>query len=73
MLRTARCYDTKTDSLVLGNVTTSWAYTRDQYRQAGMGELTEAIFDFARSLTKMKLDIAEYALLTAVAIFSGTL
>ncbi len=71
MLRTARRYDQKTDTIVLGNQMTSWAYNREAYKQAGIGSATDAIFDFAKSMSKMRVDNAEYALLTAVAIFSG--
>lgn len=72
-MRTAHRYDSKTDTIVLGNQTTSWAYNREAYKQAGMGSLTDAIFDFAKSMSKMRVDSAEYALLTAIAIFSGNL
>uniref|UniRef100_A0A914W4F0 Ecdysone receptor n=1 Tax=Plectus sambesii TaxID=2011161 RepID=A0A914W4F0_9BILA len=70
MMRTAHRYDSKTDTIVLGNQSTSWAYNRDAYKQAGMGSLTDAIFDFAKSMSKLRVDSAEYALLTAIAIFS---
>lgn len=71
MLRTSRRYDPKRDTIVLGNQTTSWAYNREAYKQAGIGVATDAIFDFAKSMAKLKVDNAEYALLTAVTIFSG--
>lgn len=66
-----RRYDQKTDSIVLGNACSSWAYTRESYRQAGIGTATDAIFEFANSLAKLKVDTSEFALLTAVTVFSG--
>ena len=72
MLRMCRRYDPKTDSITLGNANTSWAYTRDTYRAAGIGSATDAIFEFAKGLAKLKVDPSEFALLTAVTIFSGT-
>lgn len=71
MLKTAKRYDPKSDVIVLGNQTTSWSYTRDAYKQAGMGTATDAIFEFAKSMAKMRVDGVEYALLTAISIFSG--
>jgi hypothetical protein len=71
MLRTARQYDAKTDTIVMGNQCTSWAYNREAYKQAVIGAPTDAIFDFAKSMSKLRVDPAEYALLTAIAIFSG--
>jgi hypothetical protein len=71
MLRTAHGYDPVNDTITLGNARTKWTYTRATYRQAGVGRLTDAIFDFAASLRVMCIDDAEYALLTAIAIFSG--
>lgn len=71
MLSTARRYDPSKDQIVLGNAETSWAYDRTSYREAGIGAATEPIFDFAASLAKLGVDAPEYALLTAVAIFSG--
>lgn len=72
MLKTARRYDQKTDTIILGNRTTSWAYSRDAYKQAGMGSATDAIFEFAKSMARLRVDAAEFALLTAISIFSGT-
>ncbi|KFD47398.1 hypothetical protein M513_11709 [Trichuris suis] len=70
MLKTARRYDAKSDTIVLGNSHTSWAYNRQTYRQAGWGPATDAIFEFAKSLAKMRVDNAEFALLTAISVFS---
>lgn len=68
MLRAARRYDAKTDSIVFGN---NYPYTQSSYALAGLGDSAEVIFRFCRSLSKMKVDNAEYALLAAIAIFSG--
>lgn len=68
MLRMARKYDIHTDSIVFAN---NEPYTRDSYSIAGMGETIEDLLRFCRQMYTMKVDNAEYALLTAVVIFSG--
>ncbi|KAL1238774.1 Ecdysone receptor [Trichinella spiralis] len=70
MMKTARRYDIKSDTIVLGNNVTNWAYTRQTYRQAGWGTATDPIFEFAKSMAKLKVDNAEFALLTAISVFS---
>nr|XP_053634491.1 ecdysone receptor-like isoform X2 [Cherax quadricarinatus] len=67
MLRAARRYDSKTDSIVFGN---NFPYTQNSYELAGLGESAGTLFRFCRNLCKMKVDNAEYALLAAIAIFS---
>ncbi|MFH4975792.1 hypothetical protein AB6A40_002501 [Gnathostoma spinigerum] len=69
MLRTARFYDPSEDRVVLGNDSRQWHYGRKQYRSF-IGPLADAIFDFSHSISKMHLDQAEFALLSAIAIFS---
>ena len=69
MLRCARRYDASTDSIVFAN---NLPYTRDLYNMAGIGDTAEALFRFGRQMSVMKVDNAEYALLTAIVIFSGT-
>lgn len=68
MLRTARKYDMKTDSIVFAN---NQPYTRENYRSACMGDSADSIFHFCRNMCVLKVDNAEYALLTAIVIFSG--
>lgn len=68
MLRTARRYDMSTDTIVFAN---DQPYTRENYNSAGLGDCTNAIFHFCKQLCLMKVDNAEYALLTAIVIFSG--
>ncbi|KAK3880023.1 hypothetical protein Pcinc_015460 [Petrolisthes cinctipes] len=67
MLRAARRYDSKTDSIVFGN---NFPYTQHSYELAGLGESAASLFRFCRNMCKMKVDNAEYALLAAIAIFS---
>lgn len=68
MLRMARKYDASTDSIVFAN---NEPYTKDSYNVAGMGETIEDLLRFCRQMWAMKVDNAEYALLTAIVIFSG--
>ncbi|XP_046390481.1 ecdysone receptor isoform X3 [Ischnura elegans] len=67
MLRMARRYDVQTDSIVFAN---NQPYSRDSYSLAGMGETIEDLLRFCRQMYAMKVDNAEYALLTAIVIFS---
>lgn len=68
ILRCARRYDPKTDSILFAN---NSSYTRETYRIAGLGDTVDSIFRFGKTLCQMKIDNAEYALLTAIDIFSG--
>ncbi|KAL0268217.1 UNVERIFIED_CONTAM: hypothetical protein PYX00_010243 [Menopon gallinae] len=67
MLRMARRYDVGTDSILFAN---NQPYTRDSYNLAGMGETVDDLLRFCRHMYSMKVDNAEYALLTAIVIFS---
>ena len=68
MLRMARKYDVQTDSIIFAN---NQSYTRDSYNVAGMGETIEDLLRFCRQMYAMRVNNAEYALLTAIVIFSG--
>lgn len=68
MFRMARRYDVQTDSILF---VTNQPYSRDSYNSAGMGEIVEDLLRFCRMMYAMKVDNAEYALLTAIVIFSG--
>lgn len=67
MLRSTRKYDIKTDSILFAN---NQPFTRDNYRKAHIGEIADAMFNFCRSTVILRLDPAEYALITALIIFS---
>ncbi|XP_050456521.1 ecdysone receptor [Cataglyphis hispanica] len=67
MLRMARKYDVETDSIIFAN---NQPYTRDSYNVAGMGETIEDLLRFCRQMYAMRVNNAEYALLTAIVIFS---
>lgn len=68
MFRMARRYDAETDSILFA---TNQPYTRESYTVAGMGDTVEDLLRFCRHMCAMKVDNAEYALLTAIVIFSG--
>lgn len=68
MFRMARRYDVNTDSILFVN---NQPYSRDSYSLAGMGETIEDLLHFCRTMYSMRVDNAEYALLTAIVIFSG--
>ena len=65
MLRGARRYDVQTQAIVFAN---NYPYTRENYLTAGLGN--DDLFKFCRTMSTMKVDNAEYALLTAIVIFS---
>lgn len=67
MLRMARRYDVQSDSILFAN---NQPYTRDSYSMAGMGDTVDDLLRFCRQMYAMKVDNAEYALLTAIVIFS---
>ena len=70
MLRTARRYDAQSDSIVYAN---NQPHGRDSYTLAGMTGIIESLLRFCRAMYVLKVDNAEYALLTAIVIFSGKL
>ncbi|XP_046745362.1 ecdysone receptor-like isoform X4 [Diprion similis] len=67
MLRMARSYDAVSDSIVFAN---NQPYGKDSYSLAGMGETVDDLLKFCRQMFAMKVDNAEYALLTAIVIFA---
>ncbi|XP_050545380.1 ecdysone receptor-like isoform X2 [Daktulosphaira vitifoliae] len=68
MFRVARKYDITTDSIVFAN---NQPFSADAYSKAGLGDAVENQLSFSRFMYKMKVDNAEYALLTAIVIFSN--
>lgn len=69
MLRVSRRYDVQTDSVLFAN---NQAYTRDNYRKAGMDYVIEDLLHFCRCMHSLTMDNVQYALVTAIVIFSGT-
>lgn len=67
MLRMARRYDAASDSIFFAN---NRSYTRDSYKMAGMADNIEDLLHFCRQMYAMTVDNVEYALLTAIVIFS---
>ena len=65
MLRGARRYDSKTECIVFAN---NKPYTRENYLEADLEN--DDLFKFCKTMSNMKVDNAEYALLTAIVIFS---
>ncbi|KAL7286503.1 ecdysone receptor isoform X2 [Trichogramma pretiosum] len=67
ILRMARKYDNQTDSIIFAN---NQAYSRDSYTLAGIGNIIDDLLHFGRLMYSMQVNNAEYALLTAIVIFS---
>lgn len=68
MLRTARRYDPTSDAVIFADGT---AFNCDALRTGGLQYLVDDMFDFSRRMSSLEVDNAEYALLTAISIFSG--
>lgn len=68
MLRTARQYDPETDTVIMAD---GKAYTRTTISFAGLENLVPPMFDFCGALGDMRLDNAEFGLLTCISLFSG--
>ena len=68
ILRMARKYDYQTDSIIFAN---NQPYSRDSYTLAGIGNIIDDLLHFGRLMYSLKVNNAEYALLTAIVIFSG--
>ena len=58
-------YDPQTDSIIFAN---NHPFSKENYKAAGLK--SEALFRFCRRMIKMKVDNAEFGLLTAITIFS---
>ena len=56
------------DSIMYAN---NQPYPRDNYSSASISYVADSLFNFCRRMCMLKVDNAEYALLTAIVIFSG--
>lgn len=70
-IRAARCYDLKTRTIVLANGTPC---SEDNMLAAGGSEeYWKLVYQFCHALAEIQTDNTEYALFTAICIFSGNL
>jgi ecdysone receptor len=67
MLRTARRYDPETNTVVFGDGT---PFSSTSMAFGGLQGFVDGMFDFSRGMATLAVDNAEYALLTALCIFS---
>ena len=67
MLRCSRKYDINTDSILYAN---NQPYTRENYKSASVDQSADQLFNFCRNMCILKVDNAEYCLLTSIVIFS---
>lgn len=67
MLRMARRYDNVSDSILFAN---NRSYTKESYQMAGMEDTIDDLLHFCRQMFSLSVDNVEYALLTAIVIFS---
>ncbi|XP_064614231.1 ecdysone receptor-like [Liolophura sinensis] len=66
-LRSARRYDPELNALIMAN---DEPFTYENMQDIGMGKFADLTMDFCASMNRMQVDNAEFALLTAVCIFS---
>lgn len=67
MLRVALRYDRELDAIMFGN---EEPYTRKQLLEGGIGDLVDPMYNFAKSMSELDLDYAEFILLMAITILS---
>ncbi|XP_063970717.1 oxysterols receptor LXR-alpha-like [Lytechinus pictus] len=67
MLRVALRYDRELDAIMFGN---EMPYTRKQLLEGGIGDLVDPMYNFAKSMSELELDYAEFILLMAITILS---
>ena len=68
-IRAARCYDLETGAIVFAN---GRPCTLENMLATGLGDYARLIYEFCRNMAVMETDNAEYSLMTAISIFSGT-
>jgi ecdysone receptor len=69
VLRTARRYNPERDEVIFGDGT---PVTRESLCVGGLPRMyVDDMFNFASGMSRLAVDNAEYALLTAICIFSG--
>ena len=67
-IRAARCYEPETRAIMFANGS---ACTLDNMLATGLGKYAELVYEFCHNMAVMQTDHAEYALMTAISIFSG--
>ena len=69
-IRSARCYDLKTKSIVFGN-NQPCTVENQKAAHGGEGKYCELLYEFCHNMAAFKTDNSEYTLFTAICIFSG--
>jgi ecdysone receptor len=67
MLRVARRYDDNSGTILFANNQT---YSSERYSHIGIGHIADDLLHFCRALYSLDVDNVEYALITAIVIFS---
>lgn len=70
MIKWARRYHVKSDGILL-STTRKQTFTKDTFNLAGLGDTIDDLFDFCKYMLNLRINNAEYGLLTAIALFSG--
>lgn len=67
MLRSARRYDLESDTIIFAN---GVPFGRENIAMGGLKDYADGMFAFCASMARLGVDNAEYALITAICIFS---
>lgn len=67
-IRAARCYDLESRAIIFGN---GQPCTLENMKAVGQGRYCELMYEFCHNMASARTDNAEYAIFTAICIFSG--
>jgi ecdysone receptor len=67
MLRVARRYDDSSGTILFAN---NQSYSSQRYNNMGIGHIADDLIHFCKQLYSLDVDNVEYALITAIVIFS---
>ena len=70
VLRTSRRYDLESGTVILGN---GMPMSKESMQIIGLHDYMDRLFIFCRTMAVLAVDNAEYALITALSILTGTL
>jgi hypothetical protein len=70
LLRLARLFRSDSNSIVIGNTFNSFVLDSQSFEVAGLDEIGDKLITFAQHLSAMELDESEFALLSALCVFT---
>uniref|UniRef100_A0AC34F391 Uncharacterized protein n=1 Tax=Panagrolaimus sp. ES5 TaxID=591445 RepID=A0AC34F391_9BILA len=70
LLRLARLFRSDSNAIVIGNTYNSFVLDSQSFEVAGLDEIGDKLITFAQHLSAMELDESEFALLSALCVFT---